>query len=223
MMVLPHTHAFKIHFANAFKETALNKHNLTRNMDFTQCKLTKSEWDGAEVPDSHEEQQIYQLIKEGYHDVGIVRNSSQTLLQYMKIAPSDEMHAHMYELYFKTHVDEMREAFGLSAFETDTDKKKLVKKADLIRIQNTNSNLEDQKTKIYEFVLLVLLLNLLNNKFPHMYPHWRDHVQGAKKKKVPMPPPVPSRPKWMYYHYSICLLMRNSISHLNPHVSSFLN
>jgi len=218
------TLAFKNHFANAFKETALNEHNLTRNMDFTQGKLTKSEWDSVEVPDSHEEQQIYQLIKEGYHDVGIVRNSSQTLLQYMKIAPSDEMHAHMYELYFKMHVDEMREAFGLSAFETDTDKKKLVKKADLIRIQNTNSNLDDQKTKIYEFVLLILLLNLLNNKFPHMYPHWRDHVQGAKKKKkVPPPPSVPSRPKWMYYYYSICLLMRNSISHLNPHVDSFLN
>jgi len=218
------TLAFKNHFANAFKETALNEHNLTRNMDFTQGKLTKSEWDSVEVPDSHEEQQIYQLIKEGYHDVGIVRNSSQTLLQYMKIAPSDEMHAHMYELYFKMHVDEMREAFGLSAFETDTDKKKLVKKADLIRIQNTNSNLDDQKTKIYEFVLLSLLLNLLNNKFPHMYPHWRDHVQGAKKKKkVPPPPSVPSRPKWMYYYYSICLLMRNSISHLNPHVDSFLN
>ena len=194
----------------------------TTNMDFTQCKLTKSEWDGAEVPDSHDEQQIYQLIKDGYHNVGIVRNANQSLMQYMKIAPSDEMHAHMYELYFKTHVDEMREAFGLSAFETDTDKKKLVKKADLIRIQNTNSNLEDQKTKIYEFVLLVLLLNLLNNKFPHMYPHW---LQGAKKKKkVPAPPPsVPSRPKWMYYYYSINMLVRNSISHLNPHVSSFLN
>ena len=194
-------------------------------MDFTQGKLTKSEWDGVEVPDSHDEQQIYQLIKDGYHDVGIVRNASQTLLQYMKIAPSDEMHAHMYELYFKTHVDEMREAFGLSAFETDTDKKKLVKKADLIRIQNTNSNLDDQKTKIYEFILLGLLLNLLNNRFPHMYPHWRDHVQGAKKKRAlpPMPAPVPSRPKWMYYYYSICLLRRNQIEHLNPHVQSFLN
>ena len=195
-------------------------------MDFTQGKLTKSEWDSAEVPDSHEEQQIYQLIKEGYHDVGIVRNSSQTLLQYMKIAASDEMHAHMYELYFKTHVDEMREAFGLSAFDPDTDKKKLVKKADLIRIQNTNSNLDDQKTKIYEFVLLSLLLNLLNNRFPHMYPHWRDHVQGmseSKKKKVPVPTVVPSRPKWMYYYYSICLLRRNSISHLNPHVHAFLD
>lgn len=195
-------------------------------MDFTQGKLTKSEWDSAEVPDSHEEQQIYQLIKEGYHDVGIVRNSSQTLLQYMKISASDEMHAHMYELYFKTHVDEMREAFGLSAFDPDTDKKKLVKKADLIRIQNTNSNLDDQKTKIYEFVLLSLLLNLLNNRFPHMYPHWRDHVQGmseSKKKKVPVPTVVPSRPKWMYYYYSICLLRRNSISHLNPHVHAFLD
>ena len=98
-------------------------------MDFTQGKLTKSEWDSVEVPDSHEEQQIYQLIKEGYHDVSIVRNSSQTLLQYMKIAPSDEMNAHMYELYFKTHVDEMCEAFCLSDFKTDTDKKKLVKKS----------------------------------------------------------------------------------------------
>jgi hypothetical protein len=192
-------------------------------MDFTQGKLTKSEWDSVEVPDSHDERQIYQLIKDGYHDVGIVRNANQSLMQYMKIAPSDEMHAHMYELYFKTHVDEMREAFGLSAFETDTDKKKLVKKADLIRIQNTNSNLDDQKTKIYEFVLLILLLNLLNNKFPHMYPHWRDHVQGTKKKKVPMPAAVPSRPKWMYYYYSINMLVRNSIAHLNPHVQAFID
>ena len=100
-------------------------------MDFTQGKLTKSEWDSVEVPESHDEQQIYQLIKDGYHDVNIVRNPSQTLLQYMKIAPSDEMHAHMHELYFKTHVDEMSEAFGLTEFETDTDKKKLVKKARL--------------------------------------------------------------------------------------------
>jgi len=192
-------------------------------MDFTQGKLTKSEWDSVEVPDSHDERQIYQLIKDGYHDVSIVRNANQSLMQYMKIAPSDEMHAHMYELYFKTHVDEMREAFGLLAFETDTDKKKLVKKADLIRIQNTNSNLDDQKTKIYEFVLLILLLNLLNNKFPHMYPHWRDHVQGTKKKKVPMPAAVPSRPKWMYYYYSISMLVRNSIAHLNPHVQEFID
>ena len=216
---------------NAFKETAVFILTITTTetnpMDFTQGKLTKSEWDSVEVPDSYEEQQIYQLIKEGYHDVGIVRNSSQTLLQYIKIAPSDEMHAHMFELYFKTHVDEMCEAFCLSGFKTDTDKKKLVKKADLIRIQNTNSNLDDQKTKIYEFVLLGLLLNLLNNKFPHMYPHWREHLQGVseskKKRAPPMPAPIPSRAKWMYYYYSICLLMRNSISHLNPHVHAFLD
>ena len=196
-------------------------------MDFTQSKLTKSEWDGIEVPDSYEEQQIYQLIKDGYHDVNIVRNSTQTLLQYMKISTSDEMHAHMYELYFKTHVDDMREAFGLSAFETNSDKKKLVKKADLIRIQNTNSNLDDQKAKIFEFVLLGLLLNLLNNKFPHMYPYWSEYLQGVsetkRKRAPPMPAAVSSRPKWMYYYYSICLLRRNSIEHMNPHVDAFLN
>lgn len=215
---------------NEFKETSTNHNNLfgaIRTMDFTQGKLTKSEWDSVEVPDSHEEQEIYELIKHGFHDVNIVRNSTQTLLQYMKISPSDEMHAHMYELYFKMHVDQMQEAFQLSDFKTETDKKKLVKKADLIRIQNTNSNLDEQKTKIYEFVLLGLLLNLLNNKFPHMYSHWRDHLQGVseskKKRAPPMPAAVSSRPKWMYFYYSICLLRRNSIEHINPHVESFLN
>ena len=196
-------------------------------MDFTQGKLTKSEWDSVEVPDSHEEREIYELIKQGFHDVNVVRNSTQTLLQYMKIAPLDETHAHMFELYFKTHVDQMQEAFGLTGFETDTDKKKLVKKADLIRIQNTTSNLEEQKTKIYEFILLGLLLNLLNNKFPHMYPHWREHLQDVseskKKRAPPLPPAIPSRPKWMYFYYSICLLRRNSIEHINPHVNSFIN
>ena len=195
-------------------------------MDFTQGKLTKSEWDSVEVPDSHEEQEVYELIKQGFHDVNVVRNSTHTLLQYMKIVPSDEMHAHMFELYFKTHVDQMQEAFGLSDFKTDTDKKKMVKKADLIRIQNTNSNLDEQKTKIYEFILLGLLLNLLNNKLPHMYSHWRDHLQDVseskKKRAPPLPPAIPSRPKWMYYYYSICLLRRNSIQHINPHVESFL-
>jgi hypothetical protein len=196
-------------------------------MDFTQGKLTKSEWDSVEVPDSHDEQQIYQLIKNGYHDVNIVRNPNQTLMQYMKIASSDEMHAHMYETYFKTHVDEMCEAFALSDFETDANKKLTVKKADLIRIQNTNSNLEDQKTKIFEFVLLGLSLNLLNNKLPHMYPHWRNHLQGVseskKKRAPPIPPAVPSRPKWMYYYYSICLLRRNRIEQMNPHVNAFID
>jgi hypothetical protein len=38
-----------------------------------------------------------------------------------------------------------------------------------------------------------------------------------------MPPAVPSRPKWMYYYYSIVMLMRNSIAHLNPHVRAFID
>ena len=49
-------------------------------MDFTQGKLTKSEWDSVEVPDSHDEQQIYKLIKDGYRDVNIVQNPNQTLM-----------------------------------------------------------------------------------------------------------------------------------------------
>jgi hypothetical protein len=50
-----------------------------------------------------------------------------------------------------------------------------------------------------------------------------EGVSESKRKKVQAPTAVPSRPKWMYYHYSICLIMRNSITHLNPHVHAFID
>jgi hypothetical protein len=195
-------------------------------MDFFQVKLSKSEWDSIEIQDSVDELSVYQLIKDGYHDVNVIKNSTKSLLQYMKINCSSEMHAHTYDMYFKPHVNEMLEAFGLTIAVTENMKSKKVKKADLYRIDNTTCNLDDQKNKVYEFILLGLILNMLNNKYPNRYLHWKTNLQNAsesKKKKVIPPAPVPSRPKWMYYYYSICLLSKNNIENVNPHVNEFLN
>ena len=71
-------------------------------MDFTQQKLTKSEWDFLEVPVTKNEKIILQLIYNGYDNVNHTYNTSKSLLGYMKIGTDDiEFHLYLYETYFK--------------------------------------------------------------------------------------------------------------------------
>jgi len=49
-------------------------------MDLIQRKLTKSEWNSIEIPVSTDEKRILELIKDGYTNVNIIRNYTQTLL-----------------------------------------------------------------------------------------------------------------------------------------------
>ena len=60
-------------------------------MDLIQRKLTKSEWEGIEVPVSDDEKEILKLIKNGYNDVNIRYNNNPSLIGYMKIDVSDNM------------------------------------------------------------------------------------------------------------------------------------
>ena len=46
-------------------------------MDLIQRKLTKSEWEGIEVPVSEDEREILKLIKNGYRDINIRYNNNE--------------------------------------------------------------------------------------------------------------------------------------------------
>ena len=76
-------------------------------MDLIQRKLTKSEWEGIEVPVSANEKEILSLIKNGFNDINIRYNNNQSLITYMRIDVSDAMHVHLYEQYFAKTVKEL--------------------------------------------------------------------------------------------------------------------
>ena len=54
-------------------------------MDFTQNKLSKSEWENIEIPISAYEKKIILLIIQGYNDVNVRFNESQSLFSHIKI------------------------------------------------------------------------------------------------------------------------------------------
>ena len=54
-------------------------------MDFKQRKLTKSEWESIEVPVSADEIEILNLINDGYSNVNIKYNKTNSLFTFLKI------------------------------------------------------------------------------------------------------------------------------------------
>ena len=54
-------------------------------MDLNQRKLNKSEWDTIEIPVSQNETEILKLIINGFHDVNIKYNKSNSIFSYLKI------------------------------------------------------------------------------------------------------------------------------------------
>ena len=70
-------------------------------MDLIQRKLTKSEWEGIEVPVSEEEREILKLIKNGYRDINIRYNNNPSLIGYMKMGGDDVMVTYLFQEYFQ--------------------------------------------------------------------------------------------------------------------------
>jgi hypothetical protein len=128
-------------------------------MDLTQRKLSKAEWASIEVPVSPEEKRINELITAGFHDVNLQRNPSQSLLKYMKIAFSDQIDLYLYVHYLQPLLQELRKHHVFTFVLIKTNEQAL-KKADLIRLNNTDKQLTEQKDKLYEFILLDLVAKM---------------------------------------------------------------
>ena len=167
-------------------------------MDLKQRKLTRSEWNNTEVPVSESELRILSLITKGYHDVNISYNDTKTLLEFMKIENVDAMMAHLYVKYFENTINTLKKKYDLD-IEIGAKTKKKIRKADIIRIENTDAQLKTSSTDIYEFVLLTVISDLLKYK--------------SKA----------DSDKWLGYYYSLYYLMQNNVDTLNTYVRRFVD
>ena len=167
-------------------------------MDFTQQKLTKSEWDFLEVPVTKDEKTILQLIYNGYDNVNHTYNTSKSLLGYMKIGTDDiEFHLYLYESYFKKMISKIIKKNTLQCdmkkLSKNIKSRKKLKQKDLIRIRNSSKKMDGLKDTIYEFVILKNI-----SKFFY-------------KKLCPM------------RYYTLTQLMKNNVTYVNKFVLKFVN
>jgi hypothetical protein len=145
-------------------------------MDLKQTKLTKKEWESIEVPIVGLEREILTLIKRGYSNPDYHYNKSLSLLSYMKLVSDDDKqpdkyHVFLYNKYFKERIDKIVKKYGVTgvAVVAKEPKKDVLKKADLIRIENTNKKISDDM-EVYEFILLSNCQQMLSKKsIKHFY------------------------------------------------------
>lgn len=82
-------------------------------MDLKQQKLTGEEWDSLERPVSTDELRILRLIHDGYKDVCISFNDTQSLLNFMKISDNLESHhTHFFDKYFKEAIISIKKSIN---------------------------------------------------------------------------------------------------------------
>ncbi len=135
-------------------------------MDLAQRKLSQEEWESLEIPIIGRERQILKMVKEGYNDVCSSSNDTQTIFNFIKIDTKDILgyHYHLYDIYFKNDFDKLLKKYHITMPKEKRPKIKKLKKADIIRIKNTDKKLSGIKDNIFEFVLLRILEEFFKSK-----------------------------------------------------------
>ena len=130
-------------------------------MDLRQKRLTSEEWDALEVPISKNEEKILKMIQNGFLNVNITDNDTMSLINFIKINTDkiDNYHKFFYDKYFSETIKKLFKANNFIDTRTKKKKKKIkIKKADEIRISNSNKKLDKIRSNIFEFVLLDILI-----------------------------------------------------------------
>ena len=164
-------------------------------MDLSQTKLNHSEWNSIEVPVMNDEYKVIDMITKGYHNVNITTNSINSLYSLLRIDPSDELTYHLFEKYIKNSLEKINNKYKISyKFNTNSDKKFKIKKADIIRLESCNKIVDTNKI-VFEFMAIDLI---------------KDIFKGKLKKKI-------------YAYYTLYNLNKLSISNINKYFQEYLN
>ena len=162
-------------------------------MDFSQDKLTKKEWDATEIPVSENEMRILSLITQGYHNVNIKLNDYNSIFTHLKIEYSEALDNYIYDQFLKEKIENAARKYSAGFIINSTKSKQLViKTADKIRMEKTTYD-KLVAADVFELVLIEHIEQLLKNK----------HVQNKK---------------WLFHYFTIFKLIQNSIPRVNEKV-----
>lgn len=171
-------------------------------MDLAQNKLTRSEWENIEVPISDAEKKIVRMIIDGYHNVNIRFNDSQSLFSHIKIDKTPELEYFLYKKYFEDDIMAALKKYGkglnIATIGSATSDLCKVKSADGIRLQNLDNHIKINRGLIIEFLLIDLC---------------KDVIKHISKKKQ----------RYAYYLYTLMQLKKSTIPFQNKHVISFVD
>ena len=152
-------------------------------MDLTQKKLSKAEWMNIEIMVPEDEKSVLKLIIDGYYNVNLKYNDTQSLLTTMKLDFTPEIEKQLYKQYFEPDIQTMMTEYErifasnvgsvqvknkmgqvkMGQAKMGQAKMPQLKKRDLFRIQNMDSKMDEQKGNIYEYIILGFCKEILKS------------------------------------------------------------
>lgn len=167
-------------------------------MDFSQDKLSKKEWDAAEMPVSEKEMNVLSLIVNGYSNVNIKLNSCNSIFTHLKIEYSAVLENYIYSQFLKTKINEISKKYNASFIQIEISAKSIaIKTADKIRMEKTTYD-KLVAANVYELVLIEHVEHLL--KFKH-----------AKNSR------------WTFHYFTLFKLIRNNVPLINANIRTIVN
>ena len=183
-------------------------------MDLKQRKLSKSEWDSIEIPVTASEIEILQLITQGYHNVGIKINKTNSLFTFLKIEYNSQNEDFLYNKYFSDKIKKMVSDYGITCIKfsgkngttasgngyvVNVSSIIKLKSADQIRLGSSSmfSDIKEDNADIYEFIL---------------YKHLEKMLQEKHKNSE----------KWMFHYYTLSRLVQNNVEKVNTHIKNIV-
>ena len=138
-------------------------------MDLQQRKLIKAEWDAIERPVTQEELRVIEMIADGYNNVNIKKNSTLTILQYLKVQNNENIDKYVYVKYLQTELK--KKALRIASKQSKPiphddvlSNHVTIKKCDMMRFAHTDANLAQVRDTLFEFVMIDLLATTLRSR-----------------------------------------------------------
>lgn len=166
-------------------------------MEFTQHKLSRSEWNSTEIPVSETEMDILNLITSGYRDVNIRINKSSSIFTFLKIEYSEAIENYLYDKYLATMVNNIATKYNAPFLKINISSKITIKSADKIRISKTDVE-KLISEQVYELSLI-------------------EHIEKILKFKEK------NNKKWIFHYFTLYKLNKNNVLLVNKHVTAIVN
>jgi hypothetical protein len=189
-------------------------------MDLKQRKLSKSEWDSIEIPVSKDENEVLQLITNGFSNVHLKINKTDSIFTFLKIEYNTQIEEFLYVKYFADKIKELIKNYNIEfvKFSSENLSKRTksndqtpykiyhinvsnivrLKSSDQIRMSRLDSDgIDIKNSNIYEFILYNNLEQMIINK--------------TNNKNI-----------WMYYYYTLNKLILNNVEKINRFIKEIV-
>ena len=185
-------------------------------MDLKQRKLTKAEWDGIEIPLHNNEIEILHLIVNGFSNVHLRVNKTNSIFTHLKIEYNPQIEEFLYVKFFADKIKTLVKKYNIPfiCFGPNPASKKTsilsddnyyinvstivkLKSTDQIRLSRLNSDTIDNDTNMYEFVLYNNLEKMLQLKYTN-------------------------NQQWLYYYFTITKLISNNVDKINKFIKEIV-